>query len=67
VLQVVQGTYATQVTTSAGPVDTGLSATITPTSASSKVLIFVMQVYYIYGGGADTGAIYTLVRSGSSY
>jgi len=40
VLQVVQDTYATQVTTTPSSwTDTGLSATITPTSASSKILV----------------------------
>ncbi len=41
VLQVVQGTYADQVTnTTATYVDSGLTATITPISASNKILIF---------------------------
>jgi hypothetical protein len=44
VLQVVQGTYGTLVTNNTNvPVDTGLTATITPTSASSKILILVSQ------------------------
>jgi hypothetical protein len=43
VLQVVSATYATQTSSSSGEtwVDTGLSATITPTSSSSKILVFV--------------------------
>ena len=42
VLQVVQGTYSTTVTsTSTSPVDTGLSASITPSSASNKILVMV--------------------------
>ena len=43
VLQVVSATYATQTSSTSGNtwVDTGLSATITPTSASSKILVFV--------------------------
>jgi hypothetical protein len=41
VLQVVNSTYSTVTTTSSlSYVDTGLSATITPSSASSKVLVF---------------------------
>ncbi len=41
VLQVVNATYSTQLsTTSTSYVDTGLSASITPTSATSKILIF---------------------------
>jgi hypothetical protein len=44
VLQVVQGTTATQVTSSSGTfVDTGLTATITPSSSSSKILVIVQQ------------------------
>ena len=43
VLQVVSATYATQTSSSSGNtwVDTGLSATITPTSSTSKILVFV--------------------------
>lgn len=43
VLQVVQGTTNTSVSTASGIVDTGLSASITPTSASSKILVTVQQ------------------------
>ena len=44
VLQVVQATYATQtVITSTSYTDSGLSATITPSSATSKVLVLVNQ------------------------
>ena len=40
ILQVVNGTYSTQTTSSSStPADTGLTATITPTSASSKILV----------------------------
>ena len=44
VLQVVTGTTSTLVSNNTNvPVDTGLTATITPTSASSKILILVSQ------------------------
>ena len=44
VLQVVNATYSTVVTTSSSTyADTGLTATITPTSATSKILVFVHQ------------------------
>jgi hypothetical protein len=44
VLQIVSATYSTETTTSSGvDVDTGLQASITPSSTSSKVLIFVSQ------------------------
>jgi hypothetical protein len=53
VLQVVQATYATQVNVSTStPTDTGLSASITPSSSTSKVLVIVSQ----NGVGKDTGA-----------
>ena len=42
VIQVVQGVTSTEVgTASSSPVDTTVAATITPTSASNKILIFV--------------------------
>ena len=45
VLQVVNATYSTQVSNSSSTyVNTGLTATITPTSASSKILVLVNQV-----------------------
>ena len=44
VLQVVAATYSTATTSSSNTLaDTGLTATITPTSASSKVLVLVSQ------------------------
>jgi hypothetical protein len=44
VLQVVQGNTSTEVNTSGTSyVDTGLSASITPSSASSKILVLVSQ------------------------
>ena len=46
VLQVVQGTSTTETTTTNGtssPVDTTLSATITPTSSSSKILVIAVH------------------------
>ena len=52
VLQVVNTTYATAVYTASSTYsDTGLTATITPTSATSKILVFVSQ----NGVGKDTG------------
>jgi len=42
VLQVVQGTYATTVSSSTNTfIDTGLTATITPRSTSSKILVLI--------------------------
>ena len=44
VLQVVQATYSTEVSTSTGAeLDTGLTASITPSSASNKILVLFTQ------------------------
>jgi hypothetical protein len=54
VLQVVQGTYSTETTSSSSTfADTGLSASITPTSSSSKILVLVSI------GGIGKGAVNT--------
>ena len=50
ILQVVNALYATGVSTTSGTLsDTGLTATITPTSATSKILVLVNQ-----NGGVKT-------------
>jgi hypothetical protein len=42
VLQVVQGSYATETTSNSSTyIDTGLAATITPSSSSSKIIVVV--------------------------
>lgn len=52
VIQVVHGTTSTPVTHSDAFADTTLSATITPLSASSKILILVVHhIYMSYRGG----------------
>tara|TARA_Y100001972_G_C7490946_1_gene248995 strand:- start:22 stop:504 length:483 start_codon:yes stop_codon:yes gene_type:complete len=55
VLQCVQGTTATQVlfTSTTSYADTGLSASITPSSTSSKVLIQVTQHFRVQRYGGD--------------
>jgi hypothetical protein len=49
VLQVVQGTTSTNVSTSAGAAytDTGLTASITPKFSTSKILVMVCQTFYV--------------------
>ena len=48
VLQVVSATYSTQAsTTSTSYQDSGLTATITPTSASSKILVLTSNLFYV--------------------
>jgi hypothetical protein len=66
VVQIVTGVYATQTSiNSATWVDSGLTATITPTSASNNVLVFVIHA----GCGksaASTGLGSRLLRAGST-
>ena len=65
VIQIVAATCATQVG-SASPTyaDTGLTATITPTSASNKVLVFLSQ-NGLYKSANDTYLGLRLYRGGS--
>lgn len=66
VLQVVQAEYATQVSLSSLTyTDTGLSATITPTSTSSKILVLISQNLYIYREFAFQYGFIQLLRNGS--
>jgi hypothetical protein len=78
VIQVVQATTQTQVTNSTTTfADSGLTANITPTSSSSKVLVLVSQNCYVsinsgssqYGGFQivrNSTAIYTPAQDGTS-
>jgi hypothetical protein len=65
VLQVVQAVSTTSTTISSGPTDTTLTATITPTSATSKILIIVNQFVYLVGGGGDSGFQLFILKNGS--
>lgn len=59
ILQVVNGTYSTEVSNSTSTLaDTGLTATITPTSSSSKILVLVNQT----GCYKDSGNTYLSLR-----
>ena len=54
VIQVKSAVYSTQVSNNTGEYeDTGLTASITPTSTSSKVLVLVSQNGCYIGGGAS--------------
>ena len=65
VLQVVNATYSVQTsTTSSSFGDTGLSASITPTSATSKILILVNQSGCQKGG--DNTVALQLLRNSTS-
>ena len=63
VLQVVQGTHSTAVTTtSTAFVTSNLTATITPSSTSSQVLAFYTGTY---GGGTGVAEMYTALFRGT--
>ena len=68
ILQVVNATYSTNVTnTSLTYVDTGLSASITPTSASNKILVIVQQAGASKGSGnADSAINLRLLRDSTA-
>jgi hypothetical protein len=67
VLQVVSGTYATQVViASTSYADTGLSLSITPTSATSKVLVLITQNAGASRAVADIGYNTQLLRGATS-
>ena len=67
VLQVVQGTTTTSTTVaSTSYSDTGLSASITPSSASSKILVMVAQKYILARTAAPTDAGLQIIRGATS-
>ena len=67
VLQVVNASYGTQATTASSSYsDTGLTATITPTSASSKILVIVDQNGVYSDGNANQGADIRLLRGATT-
>jgi hypothetical protein len=67
VLQVVQGSYSTATTiASTTYTDTGLSLSITPTSATSKILVLVSQAYYFNKNAEDQGHQVRILRDGSA-
>ena len=63
VLQVVSGTYSTAtVISSTTFTDSGLSVSITPTSATSKVLVMVLQGVFTSAGDRSALAGFQIVR-----
>lgn len=68
VLQVVQGTSTTQTTIASQTLtDTGLSASITPSSTSSKVLVSIVQSFYLTRlANSGQGAGISLLRGSTS-
>jgi hypothetical protein len=66
VLQVVNSSTSTQFLSSSSTyADTGLSATITPTSATSKILVFVHQTG-IFKQSSDTRVALRLLRNATA-
>jgi len=66
-LQVVNATYSTATTvTSTSFTDSGLTASITPTSATSKILVMIQQPYYLYNLIDQTAAGYQIVRGSTN-
>jgi hypothetical protein len=53
VLQVVTGATSSQVTTTGTETDTGLTATITPSSTSNKILVMVTQMGLMKEGSSS--------------
>ena len=67
ILQVVQATYGTaETTTSATFVDTSLEATITPSSATSKVLVICNGNLSNSRTGSSSGEAYHAIERGGS-
>ena len=67
VLQVVSATYGTQtINSTTSYADTGLTATITPSSATSKILCLVSQAGVFKTAGNDNYCHVQLLRGGSS-
>lgn len=65
VLQVVQGFTSTAVENSTTTfADTGLTATITPSATSSKILVLVSQAGLSNNGSAGSGITCNIVRNG---
>lgn len=67
VLQVVAGTTTTSTSSSSSTfADTGLTATITPSSASSKVLVMYSMSYRKTAGAADNAVNLRLLRGATN-
>jgi hypothetical protein len=67
VLQVVQGLASAQVlSTSSTFADTGLTATITPSSASNKILVLVTADGVYASGTTNVIATFQIVKNGSA-
>ena len=69
VIQVVQGSFGTSVTTnSSSYVDTGLTASITPHNSNSKILVMadIMGAGGLISGNPDTHGSFQIVRNSTA-
>ena len=68
VLQVVQAEYSTSTSTTSGTfTDSGLTASITPTSSTSKILVLInQQIRAVKSGSADTGYGLRILRGSTT-
>ena len=67
VLQVVNATYNTSVAVaSTSSTDTGLTASITPTLSTSKILVIISQPYMLSRDSNDDGLRYQIVRGATN-
>jgi hypothetical protein len=67
ILQIVSATYNTEVVVaSTSATNTGLTASITPSSATSKVLVIISQPYMLSRDNNDIGLRYQIVRGAST-
>jgi hypothetical protein len=67
VLQVVSANYAVETsTTSTSWSDTGITATITPTSVSSKILILISNPAFTYAATTSAGGQFQILRGATS-
>jgi hypothetical protein len=67
VLQTVYGNYSTQVSNSTGTfTDTGVTATITPFSSTSKILVLVTVNGIYNGANANTGVQLAILRGATN-
>ena len=67
VLQVVSATTTTSTNiASTSLTDTGITATITPTLATSKILVLISAASYIYRGNTKAGSGAILLRGGTT-
>jgi len=67
VLQVVTANYAVETATTLTTwTDTGITATITPTSASSKILILISNPAFAYATTISSGGQFQILRNSTS-